>query len=429
MFIKNTNTKVEFLDFIFSLAIILLPFLYQYASPFSFLSLGDFILVLISFILVINDLIKNKIVTINKNLSIFFILIFMLNFFNLILNLKTFFSVGDNVTIILKIIMYFFVINISLNHFNFLSIKKIYYILVFAFSMYLIIQYAYHKITGGYLPIYLKYDWLFSWERRAKDLAYYYEFEYYRFRPSSLFLEPGYYALYILPALYIYLLKKNKFFKSLFLTGCLCLSTSGAGIILAFVAWGLWLLKKCIYSYDSKIFVKTIPFCLIIVISMLCILFFFKSGVYVKIFNSFRSRITRGFLVFSNYKGLNFIFGVGLNNVEAYMKYYGIHTIYDQTNLNYGATISKAVMEFGLIGFIMCFIISIYALKKMKKNYFTFCLFILAFLYCFFEDMLFNFRMGFFFSIISYFMIEYEKSQKKSEISEENMKCTSKKNN
>ena len=202
------------------------------------------------FILIFSNKKLNVEINININIIIFSIILTSLSMLSSFIN--PFFSYVDFLTLFFKDIMYNFFLIVASNYFDFAKVKKIYVWLVMLFCIYLFIQYFYTKITGEYLPIYLKYEWLFSWEKRAEDLSYYYNYVYYKFRPSSLFLEPGYFAFYVLPCLIILLIKDNKLMMPIIITIALVLSTSGAGIGIAAIIWLLFFLEKCSLSKIKK---------------------------------------------------------------------------------------------------------------------------------------------------------------------------------
>lgn len=393
---------------IFSITTILLPFLYQYASPFNFLSLGDFLILIMTFIGLFILLFSNKKLNVEMNIIIFSIILTLLSILSSFIN--PFFSYVDFLTLFFKVIMYNFFLIVASNYFDFAKVKKIYVWLVMFFCIYLFIQYFYTKITGEYLPIYLKYEWLFSWEKRAEDLSYYYNYIYYKFRPSSLFLEPGYFAFYVLPCLIILLIKDNKLMMPIIITLALVLSTSGAGIGIAAIIWLLFFLRKMLTFKNKKILIKLHYFIPgIIVASIIVISLLIFTNLFDRVFGgSFNARILRSFMIFEKVPINSKIFGVGMNNIANFMDFYNITTTLDESNLNNGATISTYLVQFGIIGFISLIIFMSSLLKKYSKNYLLFTLTVYFLIYILFEDVMFNFRMGFILSIIIYYYERYK---------------------
>lgn len=214
--LKSLNDKLtkkyfslkKCLEYLYGLIIVFLPILYQYASPFSFLSLGDFLLILTAIFLIIYDVFSEKKIRIIKWSVAVLILLIGLNIVSAFVN-NQFFEFSSASTIIMKMILYITVLNISYNHFRWVKIIQLYKKVCFILCVYLYIQVIYHSITGGYLPVCLNTEWLFSWEQRITDLESFYNGVYWRFRPSSMFIEPGYYSFYVLPCLYITLIKEK----------------------------------------------------------------------------------------------------------------------------------------------------------------------------------------------------------------------------
>lgn len=401
---KKNEHLVRFCENCYSLVIILLPFLYQYAGIGSFLSLGDTLCCVLAGVLIFLDLIYNKPIRFNKFILILSGIIIAFNFLLMIMFSSMYFSIADSITIILKIIMYTVVLTVSVNHFSFERVKKFYIVFCVILSLYLYLQVVYHKITGGYLPIFLKYDWLFSWEKRTEDLAYYYNVIYRKFRPSSLFLEPGYFALYVLPCIYYLLLYCKKIIIPILISIAVLLSTSGAGLLLCAVAWGAMLLRLVVSNKKDKAILRIVPIAVIGVIFIgIVVVIAVCTDLFYAVFNSLGTRVFRGFVVYSNFKPINMVFGVGINNVSSYMGYYNFTTQFDELNLNFGTTLTKSSMEFGIFGIALFLGGNIVAWKKMNKSYFLVFFAFLFFAYMIFEDMLFNFRMGFLCSLLLYF--------------------------
>lgn len=398
--------KKNKLIYLYSICIILLPFLYQYSSPISFLSLGDFLIAIFTVISLLYLIFKRGKIN-------FFIPIMLLAILLVFLTILTsfgspFYIFFDSFTLFLKIVLYCLVIFVSINIFDFSLVKRIYIKLCIVFCIYLIIQVVYTKITNKYLPICINNDWLFSWEKKPKDLAYYYSM-YGSFRPSSLFVEPGYFALYVIPCLIICLIspkiEDHNMKISLLISFSLILSTSGAGIGIGFIIWGLFLVTKIAYIKNKKIYILPIAFFLILTFGISIFIFLlFKTNIFERVFGgSFYARIVRGFLIYDTLDFKYKILGVGLNNVANYLNFYCISTPYDEANLNLGSTFSTYLNQFGILGSFALIMFMIYLVYISRKNYVSFVLCLYFIIYIVFEDVLFNFRMGFMLSIMLYY--------------------------
>ena len=337
---------------IFSIAIVLLPFLYQYASPLSFLSLGDFFIVFLTIIGIFYGLFNETKLYVEKNIIILSVILVLLTILASLVSYH--FKFEDSITIFLKIVMYNMFILVSPSFFNYQKIKKIYNIFVLLLSLYLILQYIYTKITQNYLPIYLKHEWLFSWEKRPEDLNYYYNYIYYAFRPSSLFVEPGYFAFYVLPCMIINLIKEKRLLLPIIITISLILSTSGAGIAIGFIMWGLFFITKIVHVKNNKISIMPHLFFPILILGMIIVSFLLiNTNIFSRVLGgSFNARIIRGFMIYDKMDSIHKIIGVGMNNISNYMNFYNIKTPLDEPNLNNGATMSIYLVQFGIIGLI-----------------------------------------------------------------------------
>lgn len=391
---------------LYSIAIILLPFLYQYASPLPFLSLGDFLIALFT----IYGLFKIDVYRAGRYIkpilafsSAFIFLTIFVSFFSL-----AYFKYSDASTIFLKILLYSCVCLVCTQCFDLRYVKKFYIYLVRIFAVYLIVQVIYHKISGKFLPIYFKHNWLFSWEKRPISLYEYYNVSYRYFRPSSLFLEPGYYALYVLPALFLLLFEQKKLVEPILLYCTIILSTSGAGIIIGLLAFALKGLTLIVYRKNDKIYFNL--FALVAMILFLALLLFLllkKGEIISKLFNSFNARITRSLMIFREMDSFHRILGIGMNNTANYVSYYKIYTLYDEGNLNFGASLFASLVQYGIIGFVIFFGSLIALVIYARHSKIGLLLVLLYIIYTAFEEVIFNFRMAFLLSFVIYFIRIY----------------------
>ncbi len=398
------KSKLSVFTRIYSVIIILLPFLYQYASPLSFLSLGDFVLMFFTvYGLFRIDLVKAK--NSIKPLLVFSCAFVLLTVFVSMFS-GDYFRFSDAVTIFFKILLYLGVCAVCTQHFNLRYVKKFYFALVGIFGLYLVIQLVYNKTTNGYLPIWLNHDWLFSWENRPENLYVYYgPTGYMRFRPSSLFLEPGYYVMFVLPALLILLFEDKNIIAAILLYITIILSTSGAGILiglLAFVAKGV---TKIAYFKDKKLYLtRYIYVALALVAVGVLVVILFGDEILPRIFNSFNARITRSLLIFENMDDFHKIFGVGMNNTVNYVNAHSVYTAFDEANLNFGASIVASGVQYGIIGCFI-FLVSLFALAVNASRSKTGLMLVLLYIiYAAFEEIIFNFRMGFLLAFVLYYV-------------------------
>jgi hypothetical protein len=87
------------------------------------------------------------------------------------------------------------------------------------------------------------------------------------------------------------------------------------------------------------------------------------------------------------------------------MNLFGVKTAFDESNLNYSASVSSVLVQNGLFG-ILVLLFFVLLLFKQNKKIFSFLILFIALL-CF-EDVLFNFRFGFYISIMFSINAEYE---------------------
>lgn len=82
---------------------------------------------------------------------------------------------------------------------------------------------------------------------------------------------------------------------------------------------------------------------------------------------SINTRIVRGFIIFAQLPFFHQIFGVGINNLESYVKANGIMTLFDESNLNYSATIGQTLDYSGIVG-LSALLIYFFHLAKRTRS-------------------------------------------------------------
>lgn len=390
--------KKKVVEKYFSFLIVLLPFLYQYKG-IAYISLGE--LLLLPFILIF--LFENKNLKFYKKEEyIFYCYILFSLFIYLIFD---YFNIKSSITLILRMIYYACLIKVADKHFKWEKVYKFYIKLVVLFSLYLILQFLYYKISNNYLPIYLKYDWIFSPEQRAKDLIQHYKII--TFRPSSLFLEPSYYALYCMPFLCVKILKNNKLLKEkielILVIFAIFISKAGSGIIGLFLLISYYIFIKIKKSKISKL-----SYIIIFLLVGLFLLIFFtldlgNENILYRIQKggSIKQRVIRGLIIFKELPIFHKIFGVGINNVESYMLKNNISTPFDEANLNYMCSFLQTLNFSGIIGFtlLLNYLFSIW--KKVKNNTILKGMFFILNFVMGYETILFSYRFAFLYIILN----------------------------
>lgn len=396
---KKINDKFFNYDRLFSIIMVLLPFLYQYKGLGNIISFGE--LLFFPFILIyILFLKENKYkVRITREILFYFIIILL----SLIVSVSNYFSYSDFVTILARIIFYFIICQIAKDHFKINYVLKFYDKVVFAFSIYLIIQYVVYKCTGNYLPRYISSNLLFPPEKNARILTDYYKWI---FRPSSLFLEPGYFTLFCIPYVCLLFFKKknNLIIKIEHVIVLIALFLSGSSAALVSIAIIIYLYFN--YFFKNHGFKKGINIIITTLLSIIILLFvitnFKNNDIVERTISgaSFNNRVTRGIIVYDKMSSINKLMGVGINNLGNYMEYNGISTEFDETNLNYCSSIVQILTNSGIIGFIF-FVIYLAGIFKISKN--NICskiLFVMLLFLLSYENILFSYRFCFIYAFI-----------------------------
>lgn len=393
------NKKFTFGENIFSIFVILLPFLYQYAGIIDQISLGETLLIPFITRYIFSDL-KNRI-KVNKFVVYFYYYVIASTIFCMGFN---YFDLLDSGTFMIRLLFHALLILIAKDHFNWEFAKKIYGVFVLGFSLYLILQYIFNKISGFYLPIYLNYDLLFFPEQRAPNLSKYYGM--YGFRPSSLFLEPSYFTLFCLPYISIKPFEEKSKIKDkillLIVALALYLSGSSSGIVAIAIVSILYLLSILRKIRINRMIIYIL---ILFVISLSCVWFVntdFNDNALARVQHggSINTRVTRGLIIYNELPVIHKIFGVGLNNIEAYMNYNNISTIYDEANKNYVCSLLQTLNFSGMIGLILLSIYLLYMWKISKNNNDSKSLFFILIFSLSYETILFSYRFSFLYIIL-----------------------------
>lgn len=391
------TVKLMKTDNVFSVLVIMLPFLAQYRGFGNAVSLGE--LSLMPFVIFyLTDIIsKNRNVLININLLLIYLasLLSIIAFF-----INPYFSFNSYFTAAARIVFYGLLFFAGRGHFSFEKVKNVYLNFSLLMSIYTFIQYIYTSITGRYLPIYLSYSWLFPPEQRAENLDLFYRSVSYR--ASGLFLEPGYLALFLVPALAYVLVFDDRYTRKIIITMGMLISNSMAGILLAIICWGVsFIISRHKFS---KVQIKRLLF----IGGILPILLFIGARygllevAWVRFWGggSFGARITRGLQIYAQMPIINKIFGCGLNNMGEFVSGMGYTTIYDQdASAGYAASIINTLINTGILGLLslLAFVIK---LKKKMTTKFTWILYVSFISILSYEGILFTYRWAFFIFII-----------------------------
>lgn len=398
------------LSVIFSFIIIMLPFFYQYRGISNIISFGEALLIPIITVFLFK-LIREKNFECNSSFVLFYVI-------TIITTLCCFgfdyFQISRALTIGFRMVFYAICILFMRRYYRFNAVYKLYYAICFGFSIYLILQYICHYLFNIYLPFHLGYDLLFPIEARGED---YKEFYMWGYRASSLFLEPSYFSFFTLPCFALLLYDSNKkFYHYLDMATiiiALLISTAGSGILGLFAIIGMYLWNS---NSTKAVFISKFFIFLFIVAIFSLVYIYAENTNYIlgrmASGGSFNQRVLRGILIYLDLPVINQIIGVGLNNLGAYMEYYGMYTEYDENNLNYGSTLVQTLNFSGAVGFfsLMLLLIKIYKdINNFEKNNVSYkyfnkgifrCIFVLMILIMSYESIMFMYRFCFLYSFI-----------------------------
>lgn len=376
---------------IFTLLIVILPIMSQYSSMVPGFSIGDLLLFLIMLFIIIDLLKKKPVHNINKivrNPFIWFISYII--FGSLISVLFQYYSAFNDVAVRSTRYIFYIILAtyISSIYFDFNNFMKWYRRVVIFATLFLFVQLFLFNFKGyvlmGTIPGLEISNPGYSEETMRNLYSYFY-------RPSSIFLEPGYFPQYTLPYLAYLLFKtrlnvKYRFLEAILLTIAIIFTTSGQGIVISFFVWSLWLLTKFYNSKSKKINIK---FIMAIVAFIILIPIIINHPTVDRSLGrlfgtstaSSNSRIFRGFFI---YKELGFIYkiiGVGYGNVGAHILHNQIYTVYDSPHIvsEYMNSVAYILVNLGVIGFIFMIWIFIY-LWKNTSGFNRVCVYILILL-------------------------------------------------
>lgn len=384
----------------FTFFIVLLPFLYQYKSPISVISLGELILIpFIGFYLINFKWDRVRYHCYNG----YYLYIFAVILASIMASINGYYRISEFTTVLVRIIYYSLLILVSLKKFDINEGLKLVRFFSVIFSVYVVIQYIMYKSMGVTLPTVLNPNWVFSAESGNRtNYSEYYRFIY---RPSSLFLEPSYYALFAGVGLssalfnenYRQQKKQSGLVMGVIITVGMVVSTSSAALLLIIVNWFAYLYKMfCIER-------RRVTRSKLLLVTLLCVFMIalFKSPLAVTLLTrtkgggSFSNRITRGFILAKSMNFYQILFGVGINNIEGFMHYNSIVTIYDEGNLNYVSSMIGTYLCSGVFAFI--FYIRVFLLSYTKSNHLLGKILTISFfLFNFIEANSYSYRFAFF---------------------------------
>jgi len=292
--------------------------------------------------------------------------------------LVAFTSSVDTLTLSIVMMLFYIIILVFFSP-KFLNIKmfeKIYHTVVFAACIYLLLQHFFFYVFHIALSCVLPSVPLFSIPIESSSFISSYKAGVLSntTRMSSFFTEPAHLALYVVPYICILLFSKSRkrnVVQAVFISFCVILSRSSLGIAMMFLTWLLWSFHSLTVRKESgskrarnSLYVIVIgaPFVIFTVIYMYNVNQSFRFAIdrILAVINgqsdsSSALRITRGFVLFSQFDFINKLIGVGFGNVGLLNRLYRFSDIYEaqfvmDNAVGYMSGISRLFYSTGIIG-------------------------------------------------------------------------------
>lgn len=179
-------------------------------------------------------------------------------------------------------------------------------------------------------------------------------------RPSSFFLEPAHYAIYMAPIYAIALSKKEYIFSGIIIIGLLLSSSTTGIIIILAIPFNIFILN------NNKNLVKKLLIIVALILLGLVILSNVSDSFFTKIsIEGLRvnTRIGKPITYLLNFSFLEWFFGIGLNRLDNFLLLQGY-----ELATNYANSILFAIISFGLVGGSIWIIFLVNLYKKTKSK-------------------------------------------------------------
>lgn len=393
---------------IFTIVIAMLPLFAQYAGAANGVSFAETILLPFVVAYVLTDAVSGKRKPGFYGLYIVLGFVLVVNFLAMVI--QPYSSISSSLTVVLRLVFYGLVIYVARSrvYFRLLCLTLVFGALFN--SIYVLMQYAIHSFNGSYLPITIPFLQVAETEGGVRlDLDQYYMWGY---RPSGLFLEPSYAALFSLPGVAIALLDSDLFSGrytgltiSALISIALLASSSSMGLIGLILIWFVYVLKKSLYvGSGGEVRIKPPGILLGMAVLLLGGLLLFSSlgeSTVSRISSggSFGQRVIRGFELIAGMDLRTLIIGTGLNNTAEYVNYYSLYTSYDETNLGYITTYFGALLNSGVLA-LVGYVVFYMNLIRHGHGFPAKTISILFAVLCIAESMLYSYRFAFYVVII-----------------------------
>lgn len=404
----SSMSRISIIDF-FSACIILSPFLKQYTSYIPGTNLADILLGASVVFVVLRN--RSKSISSKTNTLIIFVLYGTSATLTSVLIHQT--LSFEIITRLIRFLFYVMIVIVSAKYFNFKYAIKIYKFFCIATAIYLIFQVLFYNLAGAVLPFkVLPLPWAggvtFSVDDVSTIAAKYF------YRPSGVFIEPGYTAQFLLPglalALHGWTISAKPDYKNVLLVfAALILSTSAQGIFIGALIIGLYILS---IVHKNKNINQLICNLIIIFVSLIGLYLFFNIDNVQSAMNKVQRigtgnsttlRLYRGFAVFAQLPLVFKIIGLGHGNLGNYVMGNNIITKFDPVVMSpaiadYVNGMSATMLYYGIPGFLLLLLLYYKFLRNTSGPFRLIA--ITQIVLTLVEGALFNISIVFYFSFI-----------------------------
>lgn len=366
---------------VFTILIVLSPFLMQYASGIPGVTLADLLMGIVSIVLVI----KYRLKFITKKtmpLLLFWGFGFFVSLISFLIKQDITFEV---ITRFIRFSYYIYLVLVGAKYFDIRKGLTLYRKICIATSLYILTQVIAYKFAGIVLPFkILSIPWASGKTFGVEDVSSIANMYFYR--PSGFFIEPGYAAQFLLPGLAFSLfgwMKSSKqidWRSTVVIYVSLLISTSSQGLFLGTFIIAMFIVIRLFKSKDFSDITKNT---ILIFLGLGISIFFLRLDVVQLSLNKISGaisggvrggsstalRLFRGFFVYLQIPIQFKIFGLGHGNLGNYVMTNNIITRFDPPIMSaavadYANGVSTTLLYYGLFGFVL--LGNIY--RKFLKN-------------------------------------------------------------
>lgn len=377
----ENNNRITLITKIYLSLFVLLPILNQYSlGPLTFIQIYTIFGVVIWFA-------QSEKHAISKEMCIYALYVVLISILALFFNKEdSFLGLLLRLSNFLLSLINFYIVFRNLSNFEFIYrfYTKIVTIITALFLAQYILYVFFNTPTMLLIPgTTLNYnDGLSSTEFMMETIGRIAEGYYYR--PCSVFIEPVYYSIYVIPWLVIKVFKygidsPKALISSMIVTASMMLTTSSMGIIASIIIWGIYLVLPFILK-EKKLSIYSLLFFPAIILAAFWL--FNQAGIRTSIFiklnsitnfssaSSFSWRVLRGFECFKNMGLYQQIFGAGYGSLSTYFSQIHLVTRYDGhlSRIDYMNGISYMMCSIGVVGSMLYFMLLGRTFKSVKKS-------------------------------------------------------------